>query len=171
MASFEHNSEQNFDVESIWRKYSLFVYRLCLRLTREKTSAEDLRQDVFIRIMAKGSAFRGDADIKTWIYSVTRNCCMDYFRWERRQLLTHMDHSDFDVMPQIGSLCVADSLGCSWDSSSRLDSCNPMERTFLELHFNESMSYGDIALLFGFSRTAVGKKINKALLSIKNKEP
>ena len=80
VSSSELSSDQGFDVESIWRDYSLFVYRLCLRFTLDKAHADDLRQEVFLRIMASGNSYRGDSGLKTWIHSITRNCCMDFLR-------------------------------------------------------------------------------------------
>jgi RNA polymerase sigma-70 factor, ECF subfamily len=155
------------DVEKLWEQHALFVYRLCCHFTRDQDLAKDLRQEVFMRIMAKGDEYKGTAEIRSWIYAIARNCCMDHFRRERRGRLDFVGYEKLDSLQEAGSLQLADSETVLWDAPDKLQACPPLGRALLELHFCEGLSHGEIATLLGISRPAVGKKIHQALSLIK----
>jgi len=164
------STELAFDVESVWKEHAHFVYRFCFRLTNDKAVAEDLRQEVFMRILSKGVGYRGCADIRSWIYAIASNCCMDQFRRERRLRLDYVDLDQLEFEPAGTHLCVWDSPLCEWKATSMLELCQPLERALLELHFCEGLLHSDIASLLGITRAAVGKKIHKALANAKRRQ-
>jgi RNA polymerase sigma-70 factor (ECF subfamily) len=53
------------------------VFNLALRYTHSKEDAEEITQDVFLKIHEKQASFRGDAELKTWIYRITINRSLD----------------------------------------------------------------------------------------------
>ena len=57
-----------------------FVYRVALKVTAERHTAEDLAQEAFIKILDRLDSFRGDKPVETWLYRVTVNHCLDYLR-------------------------------------------------------------------------------------------
>tara|TARA_R110002050_G_scaffold15706_4_gene48113 strand:- start:6029 stop:6520 length:492 start_codon:yes stop_codon:yes gene_type:complete len=57
------------------------VYRLCLGYaTGDEMLAKDLSQEVFIKVWENLPSFRNNAAISTWVYRITVNTCMVYFR-------------------------------------------------------------------------------------------
>ena len=67
-------------------KHKLSVLNLCLRFTGNKPDAEDLSQDVFIRIFQASSRYEATAAFTTWMYRIAVNLCLNYQR--RKKLLT-----------------------------------------------------------------------------------
>jgi RNA polymerase sigma-70 factor, ECF subfamily len=59
--------------QALHEKYKGYIYRRCLRLTRDPNLAEDLTQDVFFLIWRKISSFRGKSAFKTWLFRVATN--------------------------------------------------------------------------------------------------
>lgn len=155
------------DVASIWVIHSPFVYKVCYRLTRDRDLALDLRQEVFMRILARGDGYRGDASFRSWVYSVARNCCMDFFRRERRQRMDFCDSSELDSLCLPESWSVREGAIPGWLVPSVLEACQPVLRTMLELHYGEGIAYGELSLLLGLSRTAVCKGVQRALVSVR----
>jgi len=49
------------------------VYAICLRITREKTEAEDCAQEAFLQCFLRLSTFRGDSALSTWLHRLTVN--------------------------------------------------------------------------------------------------
>ena len=49
------------------------VYAICLRITREKTEAEDCTQEAFLQCFLRLSTFRGESALSTWLYRLTVN--------------------------------------------------------------------------------------------------
>ncbi len=61
------------------------VYALLYRLTAEPEEARDLTQETFLRAFQSISRFRGDANLKTWIYRIAVNQARNRWRWWRRR--------------------------------------------------------------------------------------
>jgi len=62
------------------------VYKLALSQTKNKANAEDIFQDVFIRLMKTETKFENSNHIKAWLIKVTLNCCKNLWNsaWFRR---------------------------------------------------------------------------------------
>jgi len=61
------------------------VYALLYRLTEDREEARDLTQETFLRVFQSIDHFRGDADLKTWIYRIAINQARNRWRWWRRR--------------------------------------------------------------------------------------
>ena len=61
------------------------IYGLLLRLTENSEEARDLTQETFLRAFQSIGRFRGDADLKTWIYRIAVNQARNRWRWWRRR--------------------------------------------------------------------------------------
>lgn len=61
------------------------VYALLYRLTEDVEEARDLTQETFLRVFQSIDRFRGDADLKTWIYRIAINQARNRWRWWRRR--------------------------------------------------------------------------------------
>lgn len=59
------------------------IYGLCLRMTSDTAEAEDLTQEVFLRVFRKLAMFRGDSTILTWMYRIAFNTVLMHFRKKR----------------------------------------------------------------------------------------
>ncbi|KAA0547001.1 sigma-70 family RNA polymerase sigma factor [Bacillus sp. BGMRC 2118] len=65
------------------------IMRLAFTYVKDEKIAEDITQEVFLRCYKHIDQFRGEASIKTWIYTITVNLCKDYLRsWSYRKLFT-----------------------------------------------------------------------------------
>lgn len=61
------------------------IYGLLFRLTENSEEARDLTQETFLRAFQNIDRFRGDADVRTWIYRIAINQARNRFRWWRRR--------------------------------------------------------------------------------------
>ena len=66
---------------SLVRRYKVGIYNFILRQVRTPAVAEDLAQDVFMRVVQKGAEFRSEeARFSTWVFTIARNFCIDHQR-------------------------------------------------------------------------------------------
>src|SRR5581483_996073 len=65
--------------------YSSKIYQLAFRYLRNKEDAEEVAQDVLLKVYRKVGAFRGDAALSSWIYRITFNAAMSRLRTARYQ--------------------------------------------------------------------------------------
>jgi len=61
------------------------IYGLLFRLTGDAEEARDLAQETFLRAFQAIEKFRGDADLKTWLYRIAINQARNRWRWWRRR--------------------------------------------------------------------------------------
>ena len=61
------------------------IYGLLYRLTENSEEARDLTQETFLRAFQNIGSFRGDADLRTWIYRIAINQARNRWRWWRRR--------------------------------------------------------------------------------------
>src|SRR5438552_14974086 len=71
--------------EHLVKERSGDVYALLYRLTEDAEEARDLTQETFLRAFQSISRFRGEADLKTWIYRIAINQARNRWRWWRRR--------------------------------------------------------------------------------------
>lgn len=75
-----------YDIETLIRQFGNDVLRTAYMYVKDSHTAEDIFQDVFIKVNQKLSTFEGNSSIKTWIIRITINTCKDYLKsaWSRK---------------------------------------------------------------------------------------
>ena len=68
------------NIGDLYERHRHKVYAICLRMTGNKSEAEDLTQEIFIELLAKVGSFRGDSRFSSWLYRFTTNHVLMYFR-------------------------------------------------------------------------------------------
>lgn len=66
-------------------RYSGDIYALLYRLTENAEEASDLTQDTFLRALRSIKGFRGDSELKTWLFRIAINESRNRFRWWKRR--------------------------------------------------------------------------------------
>jgi RNA polymerase sigma-70 factor (ECF subfamily) len=155
----EHNSykEVILNILELWKENADYVLNVCKRFVKNPAIAEDIRQEVFLRIISSTELFKELSSIKTWLYSIAFRCCMDYFRTRKRQ-----GQIEEECLRQ-GSLFLSDSLSPMWIVGKVSRVPCPISQLFVELSFGEGWSSEEIANVFGFSKGYVSKKIQEGI--------
>lgn len=66
--------------EELISSYEKKIYNYCLRMTNNREDAEDLTQEVFVRVYKNLKKFKGNSQLSTWIYRIAHNICIDRYR-------------------------------------------------------------------------------------------
>lgn len=70
---------------TLFERYNRAVYQYCRQMTRDSAQAEDLTQDIFIRVLKKASSYSGRGSFKAWLFNVARNMTLDHLRTRKRR--------------------------------------------------------------------------------------
>jgi RNA polymerase sigma-70 factor (ECF subfamily) len=73
------------------RRHSRPIYNFVLRQLRVPSLAEDVTQDVFMRLVQNAAEFKHEARFLTWLYAIARNLCIDQLR-----KLSHRRHASLE---------------------------------------------------------------------------
>lgn len=125
------------------------VHALCLRLTGEPSWAEELTQDVFVRVWERLGSFRGDSAFGTWLYRLAMNEGLMALRTSKRRELRVEPRSD---PPETAAHQPRES-EAAIDLERAIAGLPEGCRTVFVLHDVEGLRHEEIAQLTG---TAVG---------------
>jgi RNA polymerase sigma-70 factor, ECF subfamily len=70
--------------EQLYRRHGKRVYHLCLRMVKNETDAEDLTQEIFLRVFRKIDTFQGKSAFSTWLHRVSVNSVLMSLRKKKR---------------------------------------------------------------------------------------
>ena len=78
-------ANNNNDFISIFNQYKLLVYNVALNYLQSVEDAEEITQDVFIQVHCSLEKFKNNSSLKTWIYRITINKCLDFIKHKNSQ--------------------------------------------------------------------------------------
>ncbi len=142
------------DVGEWYRLYGASVYRRILRFYRAQ-EAEEVLQEVFLRVLRTADSYRGDSSPVTWLYSVATRHCLNRLRDARRrkELLTTHGQPGWSREVEDGDPDARVFLTQLW---RELDSDLAMVGV---LYFVDGMTHAQIAEVMGVSRRTVGNRV------------
>jgi RNA polymerase sigma-70 factor (ECF subfamily) len=146
----------------IYDIYSQRLYNYALWLTRNKDAASDIIQVVFVRFWRQDKTFLHDNELEAWLYTVTRNACMDFFRKCAR-------FTSFRLTFARETVLYAEEPKEKRSIWNMLDRLKEKERTILFLHFKTGYSYRKIAEVIDMKESAVRITAFRALEKLRQK--
>lgn len=153
-------------------KHKNLVWHMVLRMVSQAEDAEDLCQDVFLRVFRDIGRFRGDARLSTWIGSIAYNVCIDHIRKKGREKVFPTD----DLAPVMVGLTSADNTAGKMNRGElkqivhRIIAGMPVHyRTVITLYHLEEFSYREIAEITGMPEGTVKSYISRAREIIRGK--
>jgi len=87
-----------YDIEDLVHKYGNEVLRTAYLYVNDMSIAEDVFQEVFIRVSQKLDTFQGGSSIRTWIIRITINLCKDYLKSAYKRKVVPMPEWAEDAM-------------------------------------------------------------------------
>lgn len=153
------------DFADLYSTHSRPIYYLALRLLGDPQQAEDATHDVFVKAFGKFREFRGDSEIRTWLYRITLNHCSNLRqRWSARNIHTTLDGSAFDHLagPSEHPLRVLETKELGERIQTALDTLPEEYRLLLLLVADEQLSYEQVGQLTQQTADAVRGKLHRA---------
>ena len=77
-------------LEELFAVYYKDIYHYLYSLSRDASLSEDLAQEVFMEVVKSITSFRGESNIRTWLFSIARNRWYSYLRQKNRQVETEV---------------------------------------------------------------------------------
>jgi len=99
---FQQGSSKAF--EHIFNKYSTPIFLFAKNLTGEEDTAEEITQDVFLKLYSLRTNFQTYENIKAFLFISARNRCIDYFRYSKRQQTNQKEYNYYmpgEEMPKV----------------------------------------------------------------------
>jgi RNA polymerase sigma-70 factor, ECF subfamily len=159
-------------------RYQHRLLRYLLYLTSNREQAEDLFQEVWMRVLIRGGQFDGKARFDTWLFTVARNLVIDWRRKRTMSSLEEMFEAAGDEDRPMGIEIAADGPSpfdqcASGEDRNRLAAAllqmEPLYREVLVLRFHEDLSLEEIAKVTRAPLSTVKSRLYRGLASMKPK--
>ena len=72
------------NIEQIWKEYHTVLHRFIQSRVGDMAATDDILQEVFIKIYSRIDTLKENSKIQSWIYQITRNAIIDYFRARKK---------------------------------------------------------------------------------------
>jgi RNA polymerase sigma-70 factor (ECF subfamily) len=159
-------------------RYQHRLLRYLLYLTSNREQAEDLFQEVWMRVLVRGGQFNGKARFDTWLFTVARNLVIDLRRKRTMSSLDEMFEASGDEDRPMGIEIAADAPSpfdeyAGGEDRARLAAAllemEPLYREVLVLRFHEDLSLEEIANVTRAPLSTVKSRLYRGLASMKPK--
>lgn len=154
--------------EELYRTHAGRLYGLAFRMAGSAQEAEDLLQEMFLQAYRKLGTFRGESSLKTWLYRLGMNQCLDHLRGKQVRMSQATDSLD-----AVGAVEPAAPLPSTPVAVHRLDLERAIGRlpdgcraAFL-LHDVEGFEHHEIASILGVSEGTSKSQLHKARMKLR----
>jgi RNA polymerase sigma-70 factor (ECF subfamily) len=153
------------------RKYQSRVLTLAARILDNRSEAEDVAQDIFVKIFQSLHDFRGASRFSTWLYRITVNHCLNYIRRRTRQQQTLVVTEPGEWMQESSPSSPYKTLEQKerWTLvQAKLQVLSPEHRTIILLRDFEGLSYEEIADVLQLESGTVKSRLHRARMELKS---
>ena len=152
--------------EDLVKEHTRRVYGLCYRFTRKHSDAQDLTQDVFLRVFQTLGTFRAaEASFTGWLIRITRNLLIDNYRRSSSDRVTWSieDHAGIETMATATDL---PDQALAWREANdllqaSLARLSPELREPIVFSDLEEMKYRETAVILGIPEGTVKSRLNR----------
>ena len=146
----------------IYTKYYPKVFYRCLSIIRDQEEAKDLAQDILLKAFDHLAGYRGEASFSTWLYAITNNHCIEYYR---KKNLRH-----FVGLEEAGRLDEISNLSDQEDAArdlaqilaGSLRHLSSADRELLEMRYEKDLSIRELQQRLQLSASAVKMRLMRA---------
>jgi RNA polymerase sigma-70 factor (ECF subfamily) len=155
--------------ERLYRQHVNRVFSLCARMVTDRTRAEELTQDVFVRAWEKLHLFRGESSFGTWLHRLTVNVVLNARKSDGRRAARMEDTDDenggIDAIPGVVGMPLPP--GDMLDLEEAVKRLPPGAKRVFLLHDVEGYKHEEIADMLGVTTGATKAQLHRARLLLR----
>jgi RNA polymerase sigma-70 factor (ECF subfamily) len=164
---------------SLARRFERRVYQLALYYVRDPSDAEDLSQEVWLKVYRHLESFRGESSFYTWLRQITVNTFLNYRRAASRHAgnealgirLVEIEAVDYeDTLKLARGRNLEDDIHTKMlveRVSTALSELTAQQRLIFVLKHNEGMTYEEISAVLGCSTGTVKKSLFRTIQKLR----
>jgi RNA polymerase sigma-70 factor (ECF subfamily) len=160
----EHAKNELFHVtrayEELMRRYQRTLYSVCARYLGNERDADDVSQEIMLKVLYGLKKFEGKSKFKTWLYSITYNECTTQYRKDRRKrrLFDALSLNPLDEEVELEPIAAKNN-----DLDRWLVGVNPIDREIIILRFVAELEFQDIASIMHLGLSATKMRYKRSI--------
>jgi RNA polymerase sigma-70 factor (ECF subfamily) len=153
--------------ERLYRGHVNRIYSLCVRMCGNRTEAEELTQDVFVRAWEKLHLFKGESRFGTWLHRLAVNVVLNARKTDGRRVSRLEDDEDGSAVDRLPGVPLAP--GDRMDLEAAIAKLPPGARRVFTLHDVEGYKHEEIAELLGVTTGATKAQLHRARMLLRER--
>jgi len=151
----------------LYKKYYPKVFYRCLLAIRDHEEAKDIAQDILLKAFHHLSGYRGEASFSTWLYAITSNHCIEYYR--RKNLRQFVDLENAILLTELTETPdhKAEAVDLREWLSRSLQHLPVTDRELLVMRYERNLSIGELQQKLHLSQSAVKMRLVRAIKKLK----
>ena len=150
----------------LFERYNKRIFNFLARMTMDRVLAEDLTQNVFLRIIKYRNSYREGLRFQSWIYQVARNIFSDHYQMHKNK------YSDFIEVEKIGDYMADSEENRDREEQEALLArsmamLNDEQRELLVLTRFQHMKYEDVAVIMDTTVANIKVKVHRAIAKLR----
>jgi RNA polymerase sigma-70 factor (family 1) len=166
LEQFGREKTRNVAFAHLVDKYQQKIYWLVRRMVVSHDDADDLVQEIFIKVWNNLDRFRQDAQLYSWMYRIASNECLQFLQKKKRQNTTSFDELTENTADSFGT-----SDGFSGDQIQQklyraIETLPEKQKLIFQMKYFEEMKYEEISSVLGTSVGALKASFHLAVKKI-----
>lgn len=141
------------------------IHRLAWRWSGSRDAAEDIAQDVCVKLAHAIGGYRADAAFTTWLYRIAYTTSLDHLR--RGQRITAHEPSEMERLIDGRQVPPADDAVAGYEIWDAVRALPPQQRDAVLLIYGEDMSHAEASRIMGCSEKTVSWHVHEAKKKLK----
>lgn len=157
---------RNYGFNMLVRTYQQKVYWLVRKMVIDHDDADDVTQEVFIKVHKSIETFRADSQLYTWLYRVATNECLTFLQKKRRRFFLPLEDVKGELSAKIESSPSITGDEVQKKLQKALLTLPDKQRLVFNLKYYEDMTYEEMAKVTGTSEGALKASYHHAVKKI-----
>ncbi|MRH42362.1 RNA polymerase sigma factor SigX [Aquibacillus halophilus] len=159
--------------EELYDNYHKDLFQFLIYMVKDKEQAEDLVQEVYIKVLNSYDTFKGESSPKTWLFSVARHVAIDFFRKQQRNRKRVLEFFDWGEKSHLISdnNALPEEITVLNDEMQQvykyLDKCSIDQKSVIILRYIQSFSIQETAETLGWTLSKVKTTQHRAMKTLK----
>jgi RNA polymerase sigma factor (sigma-70 family) len=168
LEKLRHPDSKHFGFNLLVRKYQQRIYGHIRKMVIDHDDADDVTQEVFVKIFKNIHKFREDSHLFTWIYRIATNECLTFLQQKKRRFLLPLGDVESELMDKLSNSPYISGDDVQLTLQKALLKLPVKQRLVFNMKYFDDLSYEEIAAITGTSVGALKASYHHAVKKIED---
>jgi len=168
LLQFRDSATREKAFTAIIKKYQEKLYWHVRRMVVEHEDANDVLQNVFIRVWNGLENFREDSQLYTWLYRIATNECLSYLEQQKRRSSASLDEMESGLSNKVIADKYFDPNKLEWKLQLAIQQLPEKQRVVFTLRYYDEMPYEEMSRVLDTSEGALKASYHHAVKKIED---
>ncbi|MBL4675814.1 MAG: sigma-70 family RNA polymerase sigma factor [Mucilaginibacter sp.] len=168
LSKFRDEKTRNEAFNMLLKKYQQKIYWHVRRMVIDHDDADDVTQDVFIKIWKNLPGFRNDAQLYTWMYRIATNECITFLNKKKQKNNVSLDEVDYELSDTLASSDQFSGDKIQMKLQQAILTLPDKQRLVFNMKYFDDMKYEEMSEVLGTSVGALKASYHLAVKKIES---